>query len=212
VGLIEAAEGGTLFLNEIGETPLAIQAKLLNVIESKEIRQLGGTQVRKIDVRFIAATNRDLESMVAEGCFRRDLYHRLCQCPLKLAPLRERREDIIPLLQYLCEEKGLSLRDDVIDEFEQLRAGVENYSWCGNVREMASLVERVTTLHLSNQNGGIVAMFLKEMTLKSPDAEFRNRVLETLHLHNGNKSRAAQELGMARTTFLDSLKRFNIKD
>lgn len=145
IGLFEAAEGGTLFLDEIGEMDLAVQAKLLNALEQKRFRRLGGLAEIEVDVRVIAATNRDLEQDVAAGRFRKDLFYRLSVFTITLPPLRERREDILPLALHFLSEcqtaqapvRGLSR------EVEEILLG---YDWPGNVRELRNVIERAAIL------------------------------------------------------------------
>lgn len=141
-GLVEAADGGTLFLDEIGELPLEAQARLLRVLQEGEIRRVGSVQSKKVDVRLIAATHRDLKRMVSEGQFREDLYYRLNVVSLKLPPLREREGDVLELAKELlklhCEKVGCEevlLSDDAMEAIQQ-------YSWPGNVRELQNAIER----------------------------------------------------------------------
>ena len=144
-GKFELADKGTLFLDEIGDMPLALQAKLLRVLQEKEVERLGGKVPKKVDVRIIAATNRDLQRLVEEGKFREDLYYRIAVLPVKLPPLRERREEIIPLAEYFVEKycgiysKKLSLSEDAKEE-------LLNYHWPGNVRELENVIERAVIL------------------------------------------------------------------
>ncbi|MGO9122720.1 MAG: sigma 54-interacting transcriptional regulator [Desulfomonilaceae bacterium] len=141
-GRVEEADGGTIFLGEIGELPMPLQVKLLRFLQDREFEPLGSTKTGKVDVRIIAATNRDLSAAVADGSFREDLYYRLHVFPIRVPPLRERREDIIPLVGFFCDkishEYGSSLQftNSALDAFVK-------YSWPGNVREMENLVERL---------------------------------------------------------------------
>ncbi len=145
MGLVELADGGTLFLDEIGEMPLRMQAKLLNMIEDKQIKRVGDTEYRKVDVRIVSATNRDLEQAVREGSFRRDLYYRLNTLAFELPPLANRREDIIPLINYFlekyCRQHNLICKLSL----EAYRRMLQ-HSWPGNVRELAHTVERIVLL------------------------------------------------------------------
>lgn len=139
-GYFEMADGGTLFLDEIGELPLAMQAKLLRVLQDQEVMRVGSTRVRKVNVRFIAATNRNLEQAVKEGTFRSDLYYRLRVAVLEIPPLRERREEIKPLIDYFLGKynskykKNLNLSPDVVNI-------LLDYRWPGNVRELENLIQ-----------------------------------------------------------------------
>ncbi|MDB5325348.1 MAG: Transcriptional regulator, NifA subfamily, Fis Family, partial [Phycisphaerales bacterium] len=145
-GLIQSAEGGTLFLDEIGEVPLAMQAKLLRVLQEQEIERVGDTRTRKVDVRIIAATNRDLKSEVDAGRFRQDLFYRLSVFPIEIPPLRERREDIPLLAAHFARESAQKMNrpDPLITRatMDQLTA----YDWPGNVRELQNAVERSVIL------------------------------------------------------------------
>lgn len=145
-GRFELADGGTIFLDEIGEMDLSLQVKILRVLQEKEIERVGGTGVKKVDVRVVAATNRDLEHEVAEGRFREDLYYRLNVIPLHLPPLRERSGDVLLLakhfLKVFCQKKGrptLALSDDT-------KRVLQAYAWPGNVRELVNFMERLSIL------------------------------------------------------------------
>ena len=141
-GLFEAANGGTVFLDEIGDLPLHMQVKLLRVLQQKRIVRIGGTETVNLDVRIIAATNKDLKQMVKEGRFREDLYYRLNVVPIKIPPLRDRKEDILPLVNHFLTvanrkyHTNKSIYSDTIDV-------LENYSWPGNVRELENLMENL---------------------------------------------------------------------
>lgn len=144
-GIFEKADGGTVFLDEIGELPLSMQASLLHVLQDKKVRRVGGTRSIDVDVRIIAATNRDLEEMVREGTFREDLYYRLNVVTIEIPPLRSRRDDIIPLIEHfmtrLSERYGMR-KQFSIDTLETLYA----YDWPGNVRELKNFTERAFIL------------------------------------------------------------------
>jgi PAS domain S-box-containing protein len=148
-GFFEMANKGTLFLDEIGELPLTMQAKLLRVLQDQEIIRVGSTKVKKVDVRFIAATNRDLEAAVREGTFRSDLYYRLQVAVVKIPPLRERKEDVLPLVANFLEGFNNKYRTDV-KLSQEAEAVFENYAWPGNIREMENLVQ---SLIITNQKG-----------------------------------------------------------
>ncbi len=144
-GKFEMANGGTIFLDEIGELPLHLQVKLLRVLQEKEIERLGGTKPIKVDVRIIAATNRDLERMVREGKFREDLYYRLSVIPIFIPPLRERKEDIPPLVQHFLERFSKEYKKEVRISQEVMEAFLR-YEWRGNVRELQNVIERMVIL------------------------------------------------------------------
>jgi transcriptional regulator with GAF, ATPase, and Fis domain len=141
-GRFEIADGSTIFLDEIGELPLEVQVKLLRVLQEREIERLGGTGPIKVDVRIVAATNRDLEQMVADGAFREDLYYRLNVFPIRVPPLRERPEDIPTLAWAFVDEfaRALGKRIETIPK-EQVIA-LQRYAWPGNVRELRNVIER----------------------------------------------------------------------
>jgi len=146
IGLLESANGGTVFLNEIGNLPLAFQSKLLELLDSKKIRRLGETDSRSLDIRFIAATNVDLPEAVAQGRFRSDLYYRLAQAPLHVKPLRERREDIIPMLRHFLLEFGVPPSDLGLLERQLWVERAHNGHWAGNVRQLRSFVHRLVAI------------------------------------------------------------------
>ncbi|WP_096188858.1 sigma-54 interaction domain-containing protein [Evansella halocellulosilytica] len=141
-GMFEIADSGFLFLDEVGELSLTLQVKLLRVLQEKEIQRIGGTRVKKVDVRIIAATNKDLKKMVKKGTFREDLYYRLNVVPVSIPPLRERRDDILPLIQYFLNE--YTEKYDIQKSFDkELKEFFYDYDWPGNVRELSNLVERL---------------------------------------------------------------------
>jgi two-component system response regulator PilR (NtrC family) len=145
-GLFEIAHEGSIFLDEIGETSLSIQVKLLRVLQEKEFRRVGGTKDLKVDVRIIAATNRDLEKMVAEGKFREDLYYRLDVIPIDLPPLRERPEDIPMLADFFLRKFNQSLGKEIEGIEPEAMRVLMNHEWKGNVRELENVVERAVAL------------------------------------------------------------------
>lgn len=150
IGLFEVADGGTVFLDEIGELPLDIQVKLLNVLQEGEVERVGSVKRIKIDVRVLAATNRDLEGMAKEKTFRSDLYYRLNVVPLIVPPLRDRREDIVPLIQHFLSELNRKYNFEKTFTIEAINT-LYNYNWPGNVRELKNIVERVIVMSSSNK-------------------------------------------------------------
>ncbi len=145
-GLFEMADGGTLFLDEIGELSALLQAKLLRVLEDQVIRRVGGVRDMQVDVRVIAASNRDLERAVRDGQFRQDLYYRLAIISIFLPPLRERKEDIFPLVEYFIERYNRKFRKNVKGLTEETRGLLMRYDWPGNVRELKNAIERAMIL------------------------------------------------------------------
>ena len=145
-GLFEAAHGGTLFLDEVGELPTNLQVKLLRALQEGEVRRLGGSESRKVDVRVIAATNRDLESFVQQGDFREDLYYRLAVVPIHLPPLSRRKEEIPDLVYHFLERHRERLGVKVESVSPEAMEALLGYPWPGNIRELENLLERVTVL------------------------------------------------------------------
>src|SRR5262249_25964232 len=140
----ELADGGTLFLDEIGEIPLDLQAKLLRVLQESEFERVGDDHTRKVDVRIVAATNRNLDAEVAAGRFRQDLYYRISVFPLEIPPLRERREDIVMLAEHFLRTRAGSRRDLTLTD--EQRSLLTSYDWPGNVRELEHVIERAVIL------------------------------------------------------------------
>ena len=223
-GKFELADKGTLFLDEIGDVPPATQVKLLRVLQEREFERLGGTKVIKVDVRLIAATNRDLREALEQGTFREDLYYRLNVVPIDIAPLRERREDI-PDLVNLFISRFAGESGKVIEGIApQAMQMLVNYHWPGNVRELQNIVERACALskgpqleasdiHIDvrpSKAGNGVAGFLPEgMTLEQWEDEM---VQEALRRANGNKSQAARLLGLSRNALRYRLSKIGIAD
>ncbi len=218
IGRFELANGGTLFLDEVGDIPLELQPKLLRVLQEQEFERLGSTRTLRVDVRLIAATNRDLEQMVADKQFREDLYFRLNVFPIRIPPLRERSEDISLLVQYYVDKysQRMNKRIDVIPE--ETMAGLCRYSWPGNIRELQNLIERavimtpgnvlqiqVSDLQESNRT-------LSNMAGTLEDVE-RQRILQALREAGaviGGPHGAAVRLGLKRTTLLSKMQKLGI--
>ncbi len=217
-GLFVEADGGTIFLDEIGELALPLQAKLLRVLQEHEVRPLGATKNQRVDVRVVAATNKNLEAMLAEGSFREDLYYRLNVIHLDLPPLRSRPEDIVPLAEHVLAQLGSRQtpprRMRLSPEAQHLMLA---YNWPGNVRELMNVLERGVALC----QGELIAdddlppqvrekrpadflgtAIARRMTLADLEREFIERVLED---EAGNKTRAAQRLGLDRKTLYRKL-------
>lgn len=211
-GKVEAAQGGTLFLDEIGDAPLTIQAKLLRFLQDKTIERVGGRDPIKLDVRIIAATNRDLEQSVRSGEFREDLFYRLGVVHIHLPPLREREQDVIliatALLKQLSKEHGHGTHAFTPEAL----AAVQNYAWPGNVRELANKIGRAIVM----AEGALVTPQDLDLRNPSPEPEIQPEILHSLQharhrvedklviqalvRHQGNLSRAAKELGISRPT------------
>ncbi|HSC84388.1 MAG TPA: sigma 54-interacting transcriptional regulator [Pseudomonas sp.] len=218
-GLFDAADGGTLFLDEIGDMPLALQAKLLRVLQEGEVRPLGSTETHKVDVRIVAATHRDLRSLVEQGRFREDLFYRLSHFPIALPPLRERDEDILQLARHFADKASAFLQRDPCRWAEDTLAHLASYAFPGNVRELKGLVERAVllceggellpehfSLHQSDSQASDGCMNLRERLERVE----RNLLLDCLRKNRGNQSQAARELGLPRRTLLYRMDRLNI--
>ncbi|MBI5141869.1 MAG: sigma-54-dependent Fis family transcriptional regulator [Nitrospirae bacterium] len=214
-GLVEIADTGTLFLDEISELSTNLQAKMLKVIEEGEFYRVGGTRPIHVDVRFIAATNRNVQLMISEGKFREDLYYRLNVMEIFIPPLRDRKEDIAPLAEYFL-EKHLPKAGKKIGGFAPGTIDIlEKYSFPGNVRELENIVERAIILEKSasitpSSLPDTMRMFKIETiepagirTLDDVGKEYAGRVLE---LAGGNRSKAAELLGISRTSLWRILK------
>ena len=221
-GRLETADGGTIFLDEIGEMSVNLQAKLLRVIQTKEIERLGGIDSKKIDVRFIAATNRDLGAMIAEKAFREDLYYRLKVIEIVLPPLRERREDIEELSKYFL--KKFSSGDNQQSFSEEALFILERYDWPGNVRELENVVQRCVILSKENiimPNDLPPEIFKEEFkdfesssekTLEEAEDEFRKMYLIKTLRKVSSKSEAAKILGINRSHLHKLISQLEITD
>lgn len=216
-GLFDAADGGTLLLDEIGDMPMLLQAKLLRVLQEGEIRPLGSNTVRKVDVRIIAATHRDLPTLVAEGRFREDLYYRLAQFPIELPPLRQRTEDIEVLARHFADEACLHSNRAAVHWSAAALQALSNYAFPGNVRELKGFVERAVLLcengELTPEHFPVPAIVGDPvcLTLRERMEQFeRSVLLECLSNSGGNRTRAARTLGVSRRTLLYRLAHLKI--
>ncbi|MGO9242299.1 MAG: sigma-54-dependent transcriptional regulator [Bryobacteraceae bacterium] len=215
-GKFEQADGGTVFLDEIGDVPAAIQVKLLRVLQERELERLGSNKTRAVDVRVIAATNVDLRRALEEGNFREDLYYRLNVFPITIPPLRDRREDIPPLAEYFLHKCGADLGSAVLRIAPEAMRKLVDYDWPGNVRELENVIERALVLATGEalqpedirldfaprrsatggEGGAEGAEFLAGgVTL---DEHEKQLIIEALRRANGNKSQAARLLGLTR--------------
>jgi len=221
-GKLELAEGGTVFLDEIGDLPLEMQPKLLRVLEEKEFERVGGTRLIRADFRLIAASNQDLEKMLEDGRFRKDLYYRLNVIPLHIPPLRERKEDIIPTALSMLEQisNDASIAGIALDV--QAERAMLKYDWPGNGRELSNVLERI----LSSLSGDIIHLcdlpfYLyrsgkqlpgsgrKSLRTIQASAE-REAIRYALESTNYNKAKAAGLLGIHRTALYKKMKKFNL--
>lgn len=228
-GLFEQAEGGTLFLDEIGEVPLQLQAKLLRVLQEREFRRVGGTSAIKADVRIIAASNRDLEDQVKEGTFREDLFYRLNVVPIQMPPLRERLEDMPPLVEFFYKKFTQFSGTSEIITPGALKALI-SYPFPGNVRELENLVERcvvlgnrvvsedclppqVVNFQVGTVAGGVVDLPEAGMDLEAYlDGIEKRFLLQALSRSGGVKKKAASLLGMTFRSFRYRLAKFGMED
>ncbi len=211
-GKIEMAEGGTLFLDEIGEMPLSLQSKLLRVLEDREVTRLGGTKAKKINVRYIFATNRDLRKMIGDGQFRQDLFYRLNVFYIIIPPLRERPEDILPLAHYFLNRFNKELHKTIKGLSEDAVNSLMIYEWPGNVRELQNVIERACVLCQGDKitRELLFLNFQEEVpSLKLKDLE-REHIKRVLKLAKGNLSKAAELLGIHRNTLRLKLKEYGL--
>jgi formate hydrogenlyase transcriptional activator len=218
IGRFEQADQGTLFLDEIGDIPLALQPKLLRVLQEQEFERLGSGRTHKVNVRLVAATHRDLPEMVKQNLFRSDLYYRLNVFPVELPSLRERRDDIVPLVLHYVEvfARRMGKRIDQIPA-ETLSA-FEAYLWPGNVRELQNLIERAVILSddgrfhnpLTNQVAAQIVASPQPRTLKESERALILHALEAAGWVIGGTTGAATKLGLKRTTLIAKMKKLGI--
>ena len=222
LGFFAAADGGTIFLDEIGELPLGLQGKFLRVLQESKITPVGSTREYHVDVRVLCATNRDLDRMVEEGTFKRDLYYRLKVIELRVPPLRDRREDIVPLAQHFLRKQSLRYHEPVRGLPTDVIRVLEAYDWPGNVRELANALEhacalsklnylrvsdlpetvRIAASNLSaDDDGEVVPLEVAEKAL----------VVKALRVAGGNKSRAARMLKIERRRLCRMVDRYQLE-
>ncbi|MDX2087452.1 MAG: sigma 54-interacting transcriptional regulator [Kofleriaceae bacterium] len=224
-GLFEIADGGTLFLDEMGEMPMTLQAKLLRVLQEGTIRPVGATSEKQVDVRIICATNRDLAAEVEKGRFRQDLYYRLMVFPIKLPPLRERREDIPLLAAHFLKRYAAEYRLELPGFTQDALDALSSYNWPGNIRELENEIQRiviqaepshwieVTDLspRLRKIEGTVTRIAPKQGTLKEMmDQVERWLITEALREHGGNKTKTAVTLGITREGLHKKLAKFGV--
>jgi two-component system response regulator FlrC len=217
-GRVELASGGTFFLDEVGELSPALQAKLLRVIQERTFERVGGTRTLESDVRWIAATNRDLRAMIEAGSFREDLYHRIAVFPIRLPPLRERAGDLLPIARVLLARIARELHRQPPSLSTSAERKLLDYSWPGNVRELRNALERAVIL----SDGDVVdaehiwldASPAKPATngasVKSLADLERDGIVRALEAVDGNRRRAAELLGIGERTLYDKLKRHGL--
>jgi len=221
-GKFELAKNGSVFLDEIGDLPIEMQPKLLRAIEDKQFERVGGTKIIQSDFRVIAATNQNLEEMITEGRFRKDLFYRLNVIPLHIPPLRERKGDIIPITHHLLTSMIQEANLVEINTGKEAEKALRSYEWPGNVRELSNVLERVIsalqgdTIHLQNLPFHIYggrkkspkgnSSSLKEVYAKTEKEAIRYALKET----SNNKARAAEMLGIHRTLLYKKMKKYKL--
>jgi PAS domain S-box-containing protein len=221
-GKFELAKNGSIFLDEIGDLPVEMQPKLLRAIEDKQFERVGGTRIIQSDFRVIAATNQNLEEMITDGRFRKDLFYRLNVIPLHIPPLRQRKSDIIPIARHLLTNMAQEANLVHIDIGQEAEKALRNYEWPGNVRELSNVLERVIsaletdTIHLQNLPFYIYGSHkkspsgnpssLKEVSAKTEKEAIRYALKET----DNNKAKAAKILGIHRTLLYKKMKKYRL--
>jgi formate hydrogenlyase transcriptional activator len=219
IGRFELADKGTLFLDEVGDIPSALQPKLLRVLQEQEFERLGSGRTHQVDVRLVAATNRDLTEMVTRGEFRSDLYYRLNVFPVLLPPLRERREDIPALVTHFVEILGRRMGREIEHIPPETMSALSSYQWPGNIRELQNLIERAVIL----SNDGVLpnplptteteqraAISPAATTLRDSERTLILRTLETVGWIIGGPKGAAAKLGLKRTTLIHKMQKLGI--
>ena len=224
-GRFEAAEGGTIFLDELGDLPLLLQVKLLRVLQEREIDKIGDSRPRKVNVRVIAATNRDLEKMASDGAFREDLYYRLAVVSIRVPPLRERLDDIPFLIEHFLEKHSSRLGRPRPRIERSVYSALNLYAWPGNIRELENVVERALVLdrdgilmlddlpdrfHGPERRLGNVRIELPDEGISLEEVE-RQLLLAALVKHDWNQTRAAAYLGITRSTLLYRMQKFRLE-
>ena len=218
IGRFELADGGTLFLDEVGDIPLELQPKLLRVLQEHEFERLGSTRTRHVDVRLVAATNRNLREMVAEREFREDLYFRLNVFPIRIPPLRDRVEDIPLLVQHFVNMYAERMNKRIETIPDEVMESLRRHYWTGNIRELQNFIERTMILSTDTQLRPPLAELEQEVedgaarvtTLDDAERHHILRALEETHWVIGGAKGAAARLGVKRTTLVSKMERLGI--
>jgi two-component system NtrC family response regulator len=223
-GKVEVADGGTLFLDEVGELPLELQVKLLRLIQNGEIEKVGATGATNVNVRIIAATNRNLQALIDDGAFREDLYYRLAVVPLTLPPLRERIDDIPELVQYLFLKSKQKQNVPQLRLPSSLLPHFSGYGWPGNVRELENVIERLVVLSVSDEitladlpdflqrersHADAIELNLPPGGISLERVE-RDLIVRALEKFNWNQTQAARYLDISRRTLIYRMEKFGI--
>ena len=221
-GKFEAANGGTLFLDEVGEMPLDMQVKLLRVLQEGRITRVGGYKEIPIDIRIIAATNRDLKKEIENGTFREDLYYRLCVIPIIVPPLRERKKDIEELINHFLKSKSDKLGKSLPLMDRNLLKLFIDYKWPGNIRELENSIESYVNLddafnfnvrldvEIEENVNDSKNVCEKNITLHTLEHMERKMIEKAIFFFGGNMTKAAKSLGISRNTLYLKIKRYNI--
>ena len=226
-GIFELADKGTLFLDEIGEIPLMLQAKLLRVLEDQNFRRLGGLKDIKLDLRVVAATNKNLREAVKEGAFRQDLYFRLNVIQILIPPLRERTEDIVPLTRFFIEHYNRKFKRNIEGVSDNAAKLLLSHDWPGNVRELRNAIERAMILEESalitppslpisiSRPDGMPAAIPAALEIPTDGLSLedneRNLLVRALEKTEGNQTQAARLLRITRDTLRYKMKKFNLR-
>lgn len=225
MGKFELSHGGTIFLDEVGDMSLNMQAKLLRVLQEREIERVGGNKTIKLNLRVVAATNRDLDAMMNEGTFRRDLYYRLNIISLFLPPLRERKDDILALAEYYLDKYSQQFDNPTPSLSPVTLTLLQNYDWPGNVRELQNVLEHALIIsggtsiepqhlpaHLLKDRKSLRVVQEKHSGMKDAIGKMESELIATaLRNSKGNRTQAMQALGISRRAFYDKLKRYNLE-
>ncbi|MEO0156457.1 MAG: sigma-54 dependent transcriptional regulator, partial [candidate division WOR-3 bacterium] len=220
-GLVELAHSGTLFLDEISSMPMLLQGKLLKVIEEKRFRKLGGKKDIMVDVRIIVATNESLEEMVNKGLFRKDLFFRINTFPIHLPALRERKEDIVPLVEHFLREIAKEYHKDIQGITEEAMEILKNYEWPGNIRELRNTIEKaiIITRDKFIKPEDITLKFIEPPKIEQSSTLNYNEAINKLESElvkkalsqtQGNQTRAAELIGVSRNFLIRLMKKHNI--
>ena len=219
IGKFELASGGVLFLDEISSMPLTMQSKLLRVLQDKVVERIGGTRSKEVDIKIIAATNDNLEQKVQENLFRSDLFYRLNIIRIQVPPLRDRRDDILPLCEHFLKHYSKKFGKEPRPLSPSAIRQLQRYEWPGNVRELRNMMERlaimvdgavISTLDLNNYAGLQTGQNTRFSLSEQVDAYEKRLILDTLKRCSGNKASAAEKLGVNRTTLYSKLQKYDI--